>query len=140
KQDQYAAAFGGVNIFSFSPDGTAVTPLSLCPDVRRGLEAHLALYFTGSTRQARAILQEQRRRSASGDTRTIEALHALKAQVAPVRAALARLGLRPMRFGLEPYGAHTIEEDDGEFPGALWDAPSGAAEALAVGVGSHGDV
>src|SRR5437588_8156424 len=49
KQVQYAAAFGGVNVFSFSRDGTAVTPLPLCLEVRRGLDAHLALYFTGRT-------------------------------------------------------------------------------------------
>jgi D-glycero-alpha-D-manno-heptose-7-phosphate kinase len=60
----------------------------LAPEVRRGLDSHLVLYFTGSTRQARSILQEQRLRSASGDSRTIEALHALKAQVAPMREAL----------------------------------------------------
>jgi D-glycero-alpha-D-manno-heptose-7-phosphate kinase len=224
KQDQYAAAFGGVNVFSFSPDGTAVTPLPLCPDVRRGLEAHLALYFTGSTRQARAILQEQRRRSASGDTRTIEALHALKAQVAPMRAALAAgdyaamgallheawqmkrrvssgistddidtayatarsagalggkitgaggggfllllvppdaqetvrmalapLGLRPMRFGLEPHGAHTIQAT-GDRRQATVDQATGDRRQATVGgsvcrltkaasgAGSHGDV
>jgi D-glycero-alpha-D-manno-heptose-7-phosphate kinase len=193
KQDQYAAAFGGVNIFRFEADGVEVTPVPLAPEVRRGLDSHLVLYFTGSTRQARSILQEQRLRSASGDSRTIEALHAIKAQVAPmqealqagdftwmgallhdawqmkrrvssgisndaidaaydaarsagalggkitgaggggfllllvppaaqasVRAALAPLGLRPMQFGVEPRGAHTIvADDDGLLPGAM---------------------
>lgn len=88
KQDQYAAAHGGVNIFSFSPDGVGVTPVPLSTAARRGLEAHLALYFTGSTRQARTILHEQRMRSASGEPRTITALHAIKDQVAPMRVAL----------------------------------------------------
>ena len=88
KQDQYAAAYGGVNVFRFGPDGVTATPVPLSAEVRRGLEAHLALYFTGSTRQAGAILREQRTRTACGEARTMGALHALKEQVAPMRAAL----------------------------------------------------
>ena len=88
KQDQYASAYGGVNIFDFSADGVVATPLALSPEVRAGLEARLALYFTGSTRQACSILKEQRTRTACGESRTIEALHTIKAQVRPMQAAL----------------------------------------------------
>ncbi len=88
KQDQYAAACGGINVFEFRDDGVGVTPIGLPAVVRHGLQAHLALYFTGSTRQAGSILQEQRVRTASGEARTIAALHAIKDSVAPMRAAL----------------------------------------------------
>ncbi len=88
KQDQYAAACGGINVFEFRADGVGVTPISLPAAARRGLQAHLALYFTGSTRQAGSILQEQRVRTAAGEARTIAALHAIKDSVAPMRAAL----------------------------------------------------
>ncbi len=88
KQDQYATAYGGINAFEFRADGVGVTPIAAPDEVRRGLESHLALYFTGSTRQAGSILQEQRVRTASGEARTIESLHAIKEGVAPMRAAL----------------------------------------------------
>ncbi len=88
KQDQYAAAYGGVNVFSFNADGVAAEPVSLSAPVREGLEQHLALYFTGGTRQAGHILREQRTRTAVGESRTMESLHAIKEGVAPMRRAL----------------------------------------------------
>src|SRR3990172_4065603 len=42
-QDQYAAAFGGLNAISFSPDGVLVAPLRLAPDVHAALERRLLL-------------------------------------------------------------------------------------------------
>ncbi len=88
KQDQYAAAYGGINVFAFGAGGVAVTPLTLAAGVRRGLEERLLLYFTGSTRQAGSILREQRARTAAGEAGTLAALHALKESVGPMRAAL----------------------------------------------------
>ncbi len=88
KQDQYAAAHGGVNLFSFSADGVTVAPVALPAEARAGLEQHLALYFTGGTRQAGHILREQRTRTAVGEARTIESLHAIKEGVTPMRRAL----------------------------------------------------
>lgn len=97
KQDQYAAAFGGINLFSFDSAGVAITPIPLLPHVQQGLEEHLVLYFTGGTRQAGNILREQRARTAGGNTATLDSLHALKEWVAPMHAALeagdyARIG------------------------------------------------
>ena len=88
KQDQYAAAYGGVNLFTFTKDGVTVAPVALPSETRAGLEQHLALYFTGGTRQAGHILREQRTRTAAGETRTIESLHAIKAGVTPMRRAI----------------------------------------------------
>ena len=88
KQDQYAAAHGGVNVFSFGKDGVTVEPVALAPEAQAGLERHLALYFTGGTRQAGSILREQRTRTVTGEARTIESLHAIKEAVVPMRRAL----------------------------------------------------
>jgi len=88
KQDQYAAAHGGVNLFTFTTDGVTVAPVTLAAEARAGLEQHLALYFTGGTRQAGHILREQRTRTAVGEARTIESLHAIKEGVTPMRRAL----------------------------------------------------
>ncbi|MCI4322887.1 MAG: hypothetical protein L3K03_02515 [Thermoplasmata archaeon] len=60
KQDQYAAAFGGVHSFEFRPDDTVrAVPLPLTSTARADLGAHLSLFYTGITRQAQALLKEQ---------------------------------------------------------------------------------
>src|SRR3989344_371338 len=61
KQDQYAAAFGGFNIFQFNGDGTVtVEPIFLDFRVRSALENHLLFYFTGITRSAGSVLSDQK--------------------------------------------------------------------------------
>jgi D-glycero-alpha-D-manno-heptose-7-phosphate kinase len=61
KQDQYAAAFGGLNIFTFRSDGTvSVRPKNLALPVRNRLFESLILFWTGNLRDARAVLTEQR--------------------------------------------------------------------------------
>jgi len=61
KQDQYAAAFGGFNIFQFNPDhSVAVTPLSLGYKKKADLENHILLFFTGMTRPTASVLTEQK--------------------------------------------------------------------------------
>lgn len=61
KQDQYAAAFGGFNIFQFNPDHSVeVTPLSLDYKKKLDLEDHILMFFTGITRQTASVLTEQK--------------------------------------------------------------------------------
>jgi len=78
KQDQYAAAFGGLNCFEFSGDGVRVSALDMSTATIRALERRLMLFYTGATRQAREILQEQRASSEHTAGRTVEALHRIK--------------------------------------------------------------
>lgn len=60
KQDQYAAAFGGVNFIEFEPNGVVtVQPLVLPTDVAAELEGNLMLFFTGSQRDAKSVLADQ---------------------------------------------------------------------------------
>jgi D-glycero-alpha-D-manno-heptose-7-phosphate kinase len=60
KQDQYAAAYGGVCDIHFGPgDRVVVDQLALAPDVRRHVQDELLLFFTGTTRSANTILGEQ---------------------------------------------------------------------------------
>ncbi|MGH3822600.1 MAG: GHMP kinase [Pseudonocardiaceae bacterium] len=60
KQDQYAAAFGGICDIHFGPgDQVAVDEVRLPPPLRRRLQAELLLFFTGITRSANVILEEQ---------------------------------------------------------------------------------
>lgn len=61
RQDQYAAAYGGVNQFTFKPDDTTVrTPVQMSNSGRRKFAASLLLYFTGITRSADEILSKQK--------------------------------------------------------------------------------
>jgi D-glycero-alpha-D-manno-heptose-7-phosphate kinase len=60
KQDQYAAAYGGVCEIRFGPgDRVVVDQLGLTPQVRRQVQGELLLFFTGITRSANTILGEQ---------------------------------------------------------------------------------
>src|SRR3989442_9546224 len=77
-QDQFAAAFGGPNSITFESAGVKVTPLSLSLDVRDRLERSLLLFYTGASRNAAAILEQQRKASSEEHPRVIESLHGIK--------------------------------------------------------------
>lgn len=60
KQDQYAASFGGLNQFTFLPDGKVETnSIFLEYKKRVKLEKSLLLFYTGLTRSASSVLREQ---------------------------------------------------------------------------------
>lgn len=83
KQDQYAAAFGGMNLIRFNTDNTVdVTKCQLSDDVARNLEAHMLLFYTGIVRNARDVLQEQNKNLALPDKHTITSYLAEQAQIA----------------------------------------------------------
>ena len=61
KQDQYAAAYGGICDIHFGPgDRVWVDQLGQDPGLRRQVQDELLLFFTGTTRKADGILGEQR--------------------------------------------------------------------------------
>src|SRR5439155_23612140 len=57
RQDQYASAFGGLNVIYFDGQGVRVEPLNLRPDVQSALDRRMMLFFTGTARSAATILQ-----------------------------------------------------------------------------------
>ncbi len=60
KQDQYAAAFGGVNYFRFNSDGRVdVQPVPVKSETLKELERHVLLMYTERQRSADQILQRQ---------------------------------------------------------------------------------
>jgi D-glycero-alpha-D-manno-heptose-7-phosphate kinase len=60
KQDQYIVAHGGLRFICFKPDGTVTVEKVILPDAsRRRLSEHLMLFYTGVTRSASAVLEEQ---------------------------------------------------------------------------------
>jgi D-glycero-alpha-D-manno-heptose-7-phosphate kinase len=65
KQDQYAAAFGGLNLIRFHPDETVSVDPVICPrQTLRDFEDAILVFFTGRTRSASELLKRQ-----SEDTR-----------------------------------------------------------------------
>jgi D-glycero-alpha-D-manno-heptose-7-phosphate kinase len=60
KQDQYAAAYGGINLIEFERHGgVTVQPLLLTTSTVSELESNILLYYTGDQRDARSILSHQ---------------------------------------------------------------------------------
>jgi len=60
KQDQYAAAYGGLRMYNFHPDGTvSVEPLICRPQTLENLRSNLLMFYTGITRSAGEILKVQ---------------------------------------------------------------------------------
>jgi D-glycero-alpha-D-manno-heptose-7-phosphate kinase len=60
KQDQYAAAYGGINLIEFERHGgVTVQPLLLPPATLSELEGNLMLFYTGTQRDARDMLSHQ---------------------------------------------------------------------------------
>ena len=65
KQDQYAAAFGGLNLIEFLPNGTVnIEPILITDHTRSELNANLKLYYIGNQRSASGILKEQKKNTA----------------------------------------------------------------------------
>lgn len=61
KQDQYAAAFGGFNIFQFNPDGSVERePVLLDYKKQQLFKQYLLLFFTGIERGASNVLEDQK--------------------------------------------------------------------------------
>lgn len=66
KQDQYAAAFGGFNLIEFQPGGSVVVSPVICdPKTLRTIQDGILMFYTGITRSASSLLQEQSREMAS---------------------------------------------------------------------------
>jgi D-glycero-alpha-D-manno-heptose-7-phosphate kinase len=68
KQDQYAAAFGGLNVIMFNPDGSvSVEPLYIKNEVYEALQKNLLMFYIGNQRKASDILSEQKKNASRDD-------------------------------------------------------------------------
>lgn len=60
KQDQYAAAYGGLNFYEFHKDGSVtVDPIIMDEDAKKRLQDNLVLFYTGKLHSASEILKQQ---------------------------------------------------------------------------------
>ncbi len=68
KQDQYAAAHGGLNIIRFNPNGDVlVEPLYIKNEIYSQLQENLLMFYIGNQRKASDILSEQKRNASQED-------------------------------------------------------------------------
>jgi len=88
-QDQYAAAFGGVNYIRFNPDETVdVQPVPCRAETLVELEQRALMVHTGQTRDANQILERQ----SSATVDRLEVLRSMRDLADQVRHALAGEG------------------------------------------------
>ena len=68
KQDQYAAACGGLNLITFHRDeSVTVEPIIMHPDTVKALQENIVIYYTGLTHDANKILAEQKKNISQKD-------------------------------------------------------------------------
>jgi D-glycero-alpha-D-manno-heptose-7-phosphate kinase len=76
KQDHYLAAFGGITCLDIEQDGRVkVSPLDISMSTAEDLQSRVLLFFTGISRNANNILQDQRRDTQKDDPTVVESLH-----------------------------------------------------------------
>ncbi|HSV18764.1 MAG TPA: galactokinase [Casimicrobiaceae bacterium] len=79
KQDQYIAAYGGLTCFTFGrDDSVGHEPLGVSMDTMFDLEDNLLLFFTGFSRSAGSILNDQKTRTQQSDADMLGNLHYVK--------------------------------------------------------------
>jgi D-glycero-alpha-D-manno-heptose-7-phosphate kinase len=72
KQDQYAAAYGGLNLIRFHPDqSVSVDPVICKPSLLQEMEDSTLVFFTGRTRSASAVLANQSVAMRTADRRVL---------------------------------------------------------------------
>lgn len=93
KQDQYAAAFGGLNFMEFGAnDRVVVNPLRLKRELANELESRLLLFFTGRSRESAKIIEAQiaSTRSDAPDNEAINAMHEIRRAAIEMKESLLR--------------------------------------------------
>ena len=95
KQDQYAAAFGGLNYIRFNSDGGVdVEPVPATPETMQELQKRVLLFYTQQQRDADAILKRQ----SEGTKDRLTVLRAMRDLAQEMRVALGGGG------GLDEFG------------------------------------
>ncbi|MBN1448012.1 MAG: galactokinase [Bacteroidetes bacterium] len=79
KQDQYAAAFGGILSMDIDPDGTVhPQPLDVEHEAVAELEHRLMMFYTGIQRDANTILAEQGQKVSVSEEQATRGMHTIR--------------------------------------------------------------
>lgn len=90
KQDQYAAAFGGLNFIEFLQGGAGVivNPLRMRQSYLNEFESSLVICFSGQSRESADIIRQQVGGLEKLDESTVQAMHEIKQHAYEMKAAL----------------------------------------------------
>ncbi len=89
KQDQYVAAFGGINEYIFKKNNSVdVNKLNIKDDTIYSLEENLLLFFTGFSRNSSSILKDQDKKSIKKNVKIFENLDNIKKLGISIKSAL----------------------------------------------------
>lgn len=98
KQDQYAAALGGINCLQFEGDGQVrVSRLQLSQDAMGHLSDNLLMFFTGYARNSEVLLSDQKKKTERSDDAMIANLNFIKDIGMATKEALEKNDFR--RYG-----------------------------------------
>lgn len=144
KQDQYIAAYGGISEFTFHKDGKVTSaPLNLRMETIHDLEDNLLLFFTGISRSAGSILNDQDVKSKEKNSKMLENLHFTKEL--GLRSKEALLAEDTYKFGelMHEHWEHKKSRSSGMSNDFIDDAynlgiKSGAVGGKLVGAGGGG--
>jgi D-glycero-alpha-D-manno-heptose-7-phosphate kinase len=102
RQDQYAAAYGGVNQFIFNrDDSTRRVPVRMTNNIARKFASCLLLYYTGITRSADNILNRQKSNMDAAEKR----------QVMQTMVELVPPFVQAMQMGDIPACGHLLDQN-----------------------------
>jgi D-glycero-alpha-D-manno-heptose-7-phosphate kinase len=90
KQEQYAAAFGGLNCIRFSSRGVVVEPLEVSRETREALERGLMLFFAGDSLHSESILYREEQASCEDERTTFARLDAIEGLGSEIHVALKK--------------------------------------------------
>lgn len=90
RQDQYAAAFGGINYIEFLPgDRVIVNPLRANRNVICELESSIVTCFSGTSRESASIIDQQETAMSQPSAQALDAMHQLKRDASDMKQAFA---------------------------------------------------
>jgi D-glycero-alpha-D-manno-heptose-7-phosphate kinase len=96
KQDQYAAAFGGLNFFRFNPGGAVtVEPVRASHKFLGALFDHILMFWTGMQRDASSVLVEQRQNIPA----KLDHLNKIRSHAHDLQALAGQNQFDPVAFG-----------------------------------------
>ena len=107
KQDQYAAAFGGLNLFCFGKNGVTVHPQHIPKRKLDTLFESVMMFWTGMQRDASTVLEDQRRNTQSKH----DCLVKMRAHARQLETMMANGGLNAAAFGSILHESWTMKRE-----------------------------
>jgi D-glycero-alpha-D-manno-heptose-7-phosphate kinase len=107
KQDQYAAAFGGLNLFCFGTNGVTVHPQHISKRKLDGLFESIMMFWTGMQRDASTVLEDQRRNTASKHDRLVR----MREHAQRLEKMMSNGGVDPGEFGSILHESWTMKRE-----------------------------